>query len=121
MTNITQAPHPDDLVQLIATRAAEHWNYHAKSALTHLLADVLGDYDAAYQLVEETGRKLLAAEYEEDLPVTPPSTALPSGAEPLHHQPSYRGGPALDSMTEDEYRFGWFGQADYDGHLGGGA
>jgi hypothetical protein len=36
-------------------------------------------------------------------------------------RPSYRGGPALDWMIEDEYRFGWFGQADYDGHLGGGA
>lgn len=68
MTNITQAPIPDDLVQLIATRAAEHWNHYAKVALTRLLADVLGDYDAAYQLVEETDRKLLAAEagYEED-------------------------------------------------------
>jgi hypothetical protein len=66
MTTTTQAPTPDDLVQLIATRAAEHWNYDVKSALTRLLADVLGDYDAAYELVEETGRKLLAAEYEED-------------------------------------------------------
>ncbi|MBT2234806.1 hypothetical protein [Nonomuraea sp. NEAU-A123] len=66
MTNTTQAPIPDDLVQLIATRAAEHWNYDAKSALTRLLVDVLGDHDAAYQLIEEIGRKLLAAEYEED-------------------------------------------------------
>lgn len=66
MTNTTQAPTPDDLVQLIATRAAEHWNHDAKSALTRLLADVLSDYDAACQLVEETGRKLLATEYEED-------------------------------------------------------
>ncbi|MFB4284904.1 hypothetical protein ACBJ59_57220 [Nonomuraea sp. MTCD27] len=66
MTDTTQAPPPDDLVQLIATRAAEHWNHDARSALTRLLADVLGDYDAAYQLVEETGRRLLAAEYEED-------------------------------------------------------
>ncbi|WP_214317091.1 hypothetical protein [Nonomuraea sediminis] len=63
----TTTPTLDDLVQLIATRAAQHWDYTAKSALTALLADVLGDYDAAYQRIEETGRKLLAAEYEEDL------------------------------------------------------
>ncbi|MEV4472859.1 hypothetical protein [Nonomuraea sp. NPDC049504] len=36
-------------------------------------------------------------------------------------RPSVGGGPALDPMFEDEYRFGWYGQADYDGHLGGGA
>ncbi|MEV4472860.1 hypothetical protein [Nonomuraea sp. NPDC049504] len=67
-TNTTTPPAPtlDDLVQLIATRAAEHWNYDVKSALTRLLADVLGDYDAAYQLIEETGRKLMAADYGED-------------------------------------------------------
>ncbi|MFI6497126.1 hypothetical protein [Nonomuraea typhae] len=66
MTNTTNSPTRDDLAQLIATRAAEHWNFYARSALTRLLADVLGDIDAAYQLVEETDRKLLAAEYEED-------------------------------------------------------
>ncbi|MBT2234805.1 hypothetical protein [Nonomuraea sp. NEAU-A123] len=65
--------------------------------------------------------------------MTPPRTAPPTeskqadylGAlkndEPPPRWPSYRGGPALDPMIEDEYRFGWFGQADYDGHLGGGA
>ncbi|MEV0379750.1 hypothetical protein [Nonomuraea sp. NPDC050643] len=36
-------------------------------------------------------------------------------------RPSLGGGAQLDPMTEDEYRFGWLGQADYDGHLGGGA
>ncbi|GAA5046258.1 hypothetical protein HNP84_010275 [Thermocatellispora tengchongensis] len=66
MTNTTTAPTLDDLVQLIATRAAEHWDFQAKTALTGLLADVLGDYDTAAQLIEETGRKLLAAEYGED-------------------------------------------------------
>ncbi|MEU7891744.1 hypothetical protein AB0B45_02640 [Nonomuraea sp. NPDC049152] len=67
MTNTATALPLDDLVQLIATRAAQHWDYTAKCAFTALLADVLGgDYDAAYQLIEETGRKLLAAEYEED-------------------------------------------------------
>ncbi|TMR92847.1 hypothetical protein [Nonomuraea basaltis] len=40
---------------------------------------------------------------------------------PERRQPTWRGGPKLDPTTEDEYRFGWFGQADYDGHLGGGA
>ncbi|MEV1170150.1 hypothetical protein [Nonomuraea sp. NPDC049784] len=64
--NTATAPTLDDLVQLIATKAAQHWSWDAKSALTSLLADVLGDYDAAYQLIEETGRKLLAAEYGED-------------------------------------------------------
>ncbi|MEU7891743.1 hypothetical protein AB0B45_02635 [Nonomuraea sp. NPDC049152] len=69
--------------------------------------------------------------------MTPPSTELPTeqeltnyiGAlkpeEPQHpyeafperRRPSHRGGPALESMFEDEYRFGWFGQADYDGGL----
>jgi hypothetical protein len=67
--------------------------------------------------------------------MTPPSPALPAEAEltdylgalktenpqSMPSRPSYRGGPALDPMTEDEYRFGWFGQADYDGDLGGGA
>lgn len=66
MTNTMTAPTLDELVQLIATRAAEQWDWQAKYALTRLLADVLGDYDAAYQLIEETGRTLLAAEYEED-------------------------------------------------------
>ncbi|MGI5281711.1 hypothetical protein ACQEVF_59220 [Nonomuraea polychroma] len=36
-------------------------------------------------------------------------------------RPTWGGGPKLDPMFEDEYRYGWFGQADYDGHLGGGA
>ncbi|MFI6497127.1 hypothetical protein [Nonomuraea typhae] len=67
--------------------------------------------------------------------MTPPSPALPTEAELTAYlgalqidnppttpsRPSYRGGSALDPMFEDEYRFGWFGQADYDGHLGGGA
>ncbi|MFB4284903.1 hypothetical protein ACBJ59_57215 [Nonomuraea sp. MTCD27] len=67
--------------------------------------------------------------------MTPPSTALPTereltdypGALKIDEQqhtprrPSVRGGTQLDPMIEDEYRFGWFGQADYDGHLGGGA
>lgn len=66
MTNTATAPPLDDLVQLIATAAAQHWDYTAKTALTGLLAEVLGDYDAAHQLIEETGRKLLAAEYRED-------------------------------------------------------
>ncbi|MGI5281712.1 hypothetical protein ACQEVF_59225 [Nonomuraea polychroma] len=66
MTDTTTAPTLDDLVQLIATRAAQQWDSQAKSALTRLLADVLGDYDAAYQLIEDTGRKLLATEYGED-------------------------------------------------------
>jgi hypothetical protein len=66
MTNTATEPTHEELVQLIATRAAEQWAWQARSALTRLLADVLGDYDAAYQLIEETGRKLLAAEYGED-------------------------------------------------------
>lgn len=40
---------------------------------------------------------------------------------PARSRPSVRGGAVLDLMLEDEYRFGWFGQADYGGHLGGGA
>ncbi|MFG3438380.1 hypothetical protein ACGF0J_14145 [Nonomuraea sp. NPDC047897] len=67
MTNTT-VPTLNDLVQLIATRAAKECAWQAKCALTRLLADVLGDYDAAYQLIEETGSKLLAAEYGEDNP-----------------------------------------------------
>ncbi|NRQ31336.1 hypothetical protein HII36_05715 [Nonomuraea sp. NN258] len=66
MTNTTQAASTDDLAQLIATRAAKHWSWDVRSELTRLLADVLGDYETAAQLIEETGRKLLAAEYEED-------------------------------------------------------
>lgn len=67
--------------------------------------------------------------------MTPPTTARPTEEEltayigalktdeqpPAPSRPSVRGGTALDRMTEEEYRFGWFGQADYDGHLGGGA
>jgi hypothetical protein len=65
--------------------------------------------------------------------VTPRTTAPPTESELTEYlgalktdeqppsRPSYRGGPTLDSWIEDEYRFGWFGQADYDGHLGGGA
>ncbi|WP_214317090.1 hypothetical protein [Nonomuraea sediminis] len=45
----------------------------------------------------------------------------PYEAFPARRQPSYLGGPVLDPTIEDEYRFGWFGQADYDGHIGGGA
>ncbi|WP_433355512.1 hypothetical protein ACQP25_16935 [Microtetraspora malaysiensis] len=68
MTTTTKpAPTPDDdLVQLIATRAAQQWDPQAKSALTGLLAEVLDDYDTAAQLIEETGQRLLAAEYGED-------------------------------------------------------
>lgn len=67
--------------------------------------------------------------------MTPPTTTPPTEAELTDYlgalntdeqqhttrRPSVRGGGWLDSMLEDEYRFGWFGQADYDGHLGGGA
>lgn len=68
MLNTTTAPTHDELVQLIATRAAEHWDSQAKSALTGVLAEVLdGDHRAAAQLVAETGRKLLAAEHGEDI------------------------------------------------------
>ncbi|MEV1170151.1 hypothetical protein [Nonomuraea sp. NPDC049784] len=45
----------------------------------------------------------------------------PYRAFPARCRPSVGGGPKLDPMFEDEYRFGWFGQADYDGHIGGGA
>ncbi|MFG3438379.1 hypothetical protein ACGF0J_14140 [Nonomuraea sp. NPDC047897] len=40
---------------------------------------------------------------------------------PARHRPSVRGGAPLDPMTEDEYRYGWFGQADFDEYVGGGA
>ncbi|NRQ31335.1 hypothetical protein HII36_05710 [Nonomuraea sp. NN258] len=65
--------------------------------------------------------------------MTPPTITPPTNPELLDYlgalkddeqqpsRPSHRGGPALDPMIEDEYRFGWFGQADYDGHLGGDA
>ncbi|GAA5046263.1 hypothetical protein HNP84_010276 [Thermocatellispora tengchongensis] len=70
--------------------------------------------------------------------MTPPNIALPTETEltnyigalktdeqqhspetfPAPRWPSYRGGPELDLMTENEYRFG---QADYDTHVGGDA
>ncbi|MEU1880881.1 hypothetical protein ABZ470_26540 [Streptosporangium sp. NPDC020072] len=66
--------------------------------------------------------------------MTPPSIALPTDPELTEYisalkndeqhvprWPIYRGGPGLDPMTEDEYRFSPYGQADYDGHIGGGA
>ncbi|MEU1880882.1 hypothetical protein ABZ470_26545 [Streptosporangium sp. NPDC020072] len=64
MPNTTTPLTHDELVRLIAARAAQHWSWDAKSELIHLLADILGDYDAAYDLVEETGRKLLVAAEE---------------------------------------------------------
>jgi hypothetical protein len=47
--------------------------------------------------------------------------ALTTDKQRTPSRPSVRGGAQLDPMIEHEYRFGWFGQADYDGHLGGGA
>jgi hypothetical protein len=67
MPNTINWPPRDEFVQLIATRAAEHWDYTAKSALTGVLAELLeGDHRAATHLVEETSRKLLAAEHAEE-------------------------------------------------------
>ncbi|MFD8529461.1 hypothetical protein ACFV0L_18775 [Streptosporangium canum] len=66
MTTTTTPTSNDDLVQLIATHAAQHWDLTAKAAITALLAEVIGSYDAASQLVEDTDRKLRAAEYGED-------------------------------------------------------
>lgn len=50
--------------------------------------------------------------------IKPDDPKHPYEAFPERRRPSHRGGPALEAMFEDEYRFG---QADYDGHLGGGA
>ncbi|MEU7911376.1 hypothetical protein [Microbispora bryophytorum] len=96
----TTTPTPDDLVQPPATRAAHPSHIDTGE-------DNMTPPTSAPPTEEELTDYLGALKADD--------RQHPCDTFPAPRRPSYRGGPELDPMIEDEYRYGFYGQADYDG------